>query len=146
MSNLLYNQGLEEMATGAAALATADLRMLLLKSTYSPDRDHRFVADVVAGSQELSVGGYARQTLAGKTVTRDDALDRVVFDADDALFAGLAGGQTIGGAVLFRHTGNDATAPVLAFYDLPDTPTDGSNVPVQFAPPESGGALTFVGG
>lgn len=140
MANGVYNRGKYLVATAALNLATADLRMLLVKSTYAFDADHNFVADVVAGAQEISVAGYARQALAAKTVTEDDANDFAYLDADDPVFAALVAGQTVGGAVLFIHTGNDATAQLVGFYDLADTLTNGGDITVQLSVPASGGA------
>jgi hypothetical protein len=139
MANGVYNKAAYELGTANTGLATSDLRILLVKDTYVFSKDHNVVADVIAGSLEISVGGYARQTLANKTVTEDDTNDRAYFDADDPTFAALVAGQTIGGAVIFRHTGNDATAPVLFFLDLTDTPTNGTDFKVQFAAPGLGG-------
>jgi hypothetical protein len=141
VANGVYNRGKYQLATGAINLATADLRVLLVKSTYALDADHNFVADVVAGASEISVAGYARQALANKTVTEDDTNDFAYLDADDVVFAALVAGQTVGGAVLFVHTGVDATAVVLGFYDLTDTPTNGGDITVQWATPANGGVL-----
>lgn len=141
MANLIYNRGIYEVMN-LGALATADLRLLLVTSAYTADKDHNFVADVVAS--ELTVGGYARQTLANKTLTEDDTNDFAYLDADDVLFSSLVAGETIGGAILFRHTGADATAPVIAFYDLTNTPTNGGNFTVQWNTPANGGVLKGV--
>lgn len=144
MANGVYNRGKFLVATAGVNLSSADLRMLLVKSTYTFDPDHNFVADVVAGAQEISVAGYARQTLLGKTVVEDDATDFAYLDATDPVFAALVAGQTIGGAVLFIHTGSDATAQVLAFYDLADTLTNGLDIGVVFATPALGGVLKLA--
>lgn len=138
MANGVYNRGLYLLMTAAANLASADVRVLLVKNTYTFAKTHNFVADVIAGSLEISVASYARQTLTGKSVTEDDTNGFAYFDANDVTFAGLAAGQTIGGAVVFLHTGSDATAQVLFFYDLPDTPTSGDFV-IQWATPANGG-------
>jgi hypothetical protein len=144
MANGVYNRGKFLAATAAVNLGTADLRVLLVKSTYAFDATHNFVADVVAGSQEISAAGYARQTLAGKTVTEDDVNGFAFLAATDPVFPGMAAGQTIGGMVLFIHTGSDATAQVLAFYDLTDTLTNGLAVTVAFALAAAGGVLKLA--
>lgn len=144
MADLVYNKGLEEIAKALSDLDGSDLRVMLVKSTYTPSKDHLFVDDGTVddpASHEISVAGYSRQALASKAVTRDDANDMAYLDADDPAFGSLVAGQTIGGMVLFRHTGVDTTAPLIAFYDLADTPTNGSPISVAFAAPASGGAL-----
>lgn len=141
MANGVYNRGKFLVATAGVNLSSADLRVLLVKSTYTFDPDHNFVADVVAGSLEISVAGYARFTLTGKTVVEDDTNDFAYLDAVDALFSALAAGQTVGGAVLFIHTGSDATAQVIAFYDLVDTLTNGGDITVVWNTVANGGIL-----
>lgn len=140
MANLVTNKAKYELFTGDANLDAADLRVLLLK-TYVIDADDNFVDDLVPGTNEVSVSGYSRQTLSGETVTEDDTNDFAYLDATDPVFSSLATGETVVGAVLFRHTGSDATAPVYAGYDVTDTPTNGGNITIQFATPANGGAL-----
>jgi hypothetical protein len=144
MANLVYNKGLEELGKALTDLDASDLRMLLVQSTYTANKDHLTVDDGTANdpaSHEVSVSGYGRQALANKVVTRDDTNDFAYLDADDVVFVTLATGQTVGGAVLFRHTGADGTAVLIGFYDLADTPTNGGNITVQFNTPANGGAL-----
>lgn len=136
MADLVTNKGKYELFTGDANLDAADLRVALVKTT-PPTVDTNFMADIT----EVAVSGYARQTLTGETVTEDDTNDFAYLDATDPTFAALAAGETVLGMVLFRHTGADATAPVYAFYDLTDTPTNGGDIGVTFATPANGGAL-----
>lgn len=128
------------MFTGDANLDAADLRVLLLKS-YVITADSNFVSDLTPASNELTVSGYGRHTLASETVTEDDALDFAYLDATDPVFSSLVTGETIVGAVLFRFVTTDANSPVYAGYDVADTPTNGGNVTFQFATPANGGAL-----
>lgn len=141
MANGVYNRGKYEILSGGTVWGSSDVRMLLVKSSYTFDATHNYVSDVVAASAEISVAGYARVALTSEAVTEDDSNSRAYGDADDVTFAALTAGQTIGGAVLFRHTGVDATAPVLGFIDLADTPTSGVAFIVQFAAPGSGAAI-----
>jgi hypothetical protein len=138
MPNVTYNGALEALAKAQANLATADIRMILLQASYTPDKDHRFVSALAAS--EVSVAGYARMPLANKTVVRDDANDFAYMDADDVVWPTLAAGQTIGGAAIYLHTGADATNLMIGFYDLPDTPTR-DYIAVQFAAPAAGAAV-----
>jgi hypothetical protein len=147
LANLVYNKGLEEIAKALSDLDGSDLRVLLVKTTYTPDKDHLFVDDGSADdplSHEITVSGYSRQALASKTVTRDDTNDFAYLDAADAVFAALASGQTVGGAILFRHTGTDTTAPLIAYYDLADTATNGSDITIEWNAPAGGGVLKLA--
>ena len=149
MANFVYNKGAEELAKALTDLDGSDLRVLLVKTTYTPNKDHLFVDDGTANdpaSHEITVSGYARQALTGKAVTRDDTNDFAYLDADDLVFAAMAAGETVGGAVLFRHTGTDTTAPLIAFYDLADTATNGSDINVDWNAPAGGGVLKLASG
>lgn len=133
MASSLYNTALEKLLDGTINLdGSADVRCLLVKSGYTFDPDHDVVSDITPGSNELSVAGYARQTCAGEIITRVDASDRVMFDMDDVTFAALTAGQTIIAAILFIHTGSDATAQLLAYIDIADTATNGGDVVIQW--------------
>jgi hypothetical protein len=92
VANLVTNKCKFELFTGDANLDAADLRMLLLKSG-TPTADTDFVSDLTPGTNEVTVAGYARQTLAGETVTEDDTNDFAYLDATDPVFAGLATGE-----------------------------------------------------
>jgi len=139
MANLVTNKLKYELMTGDANLDAADLRVLLLTTTGSVTPDTNVVNDIVAN--ELAVSGYARQALAGETVTEDDANDFAYLDATDATFSALATGETIGWAALLRQVTNDTDSPVYAGYDVTDTPTNGSDQVIQWATPANGGLL-----
>lgn len=136
MADLVTNKCKYELFTGDANLDAADLRVALIKTT-APTADTNFRSDVT----ELTVGGYSPQALSGETVTEDDTNDFAYLDATDPVFSSLVAGETIIGAVLYRHVTVAADSPVYAFYDLTDTPTNGGNVTVVFATPANGGAL-----
>ncbi|MDP2319559.1 MAG: hypothetical protein Q8O42_09515 [Acidobacteriota bacterium] len=147
MPNLVYNVGKEKIANGAIDLDTSTIKVMLVQSTYTVDADHGAIDDGTAAdpaSHEISVSGYSRQTLATRTVTKDNTNDRAYLDADDATFAALAAGQTIGGAIIFIDSGADNTSYPIAFFDLTDTPTNGGNIVVQWAAGASGGILTLA--
>lgn len=140
MANVVTNKCKYELFTGDANLDAADLRMLLLKSS-SVSATTNFISDLTPASNELTVSGYARLALTSETVVEDDTNNFAYLDADDAAFGTLASGETITWAVLYRHTGSDATAPVYAGYDVTDTPTNGSTVTIVFNTPANGGVL-----
>lgn len=143
MANGVYNRAKYMMLDGTLDLPTAaDLRVLLVNASYSFNPDHNFVSDVVAN--EISVAGYSRQALTTESITEDDANDMAYLDADDVVFASLAAGQTVGGAVLYKFNAADAAAEVIAFYDVTDTPTNGGNITIQWAAPASGGVLKLA--
>lgn len=139
MASRWYNRGAYRALY--EGLNGKDLRTLLVKSSYSFDATHNTVSDVVAGSSEISVSGYARYDHATVTIAEDDSNGRAYLDLDDAAFTSLASGQTIGGAVVYIYNASDASAEVVAFLDVADTPTNGGNVTIQWAATSSGAVM-----
>lgn len=127
MADVLYTRGIPEWSE----LTTGTYRFLLLKgSGYTPNKDHDFVSDLVPASNEVTVSGYSRQTLASPTETFDDTNDRTVYDCADPSFGTLVAGETVSAMVLYRFVTNDADSILMAYYDLTDTPTAGTAFPV----------------
>lgn len=151
MANLVYNRG--KYLVGQMNTTAATLQLMLVSTSYVADPDHNFLyANSSSGAAgepkgwEISVGGYARQTLANLTLFEDDTNDFAGLDATDVTFAALAPGQTIGGAVLYRYstsggTTGDSGQDLIAFYDLTDTPTNGGDITIQWASTSAGGVL-----
>jgi hypothetical protein len=109
------------------------VRVGLSTTTESPNFDTwDFVDDIL---EELTVGGYARQTLGSKAINEDAANDEQEFDSADPVFTALVTGETIGFDFLYKQTGgSDATPaddPLIAIHDLADTPTNGGNITLQ---------------
>lgn len=129
MASTLYNKLYQLALTGAIDLENDTINVLLVDDTYTADKTHDFVSDVVA--DELSGTGYTRKTLAGKSVTLDNGNNRVTFDATDPVWTGLDAG-VIGGAVIFKQVTNDADSPLICFLDPTNLTTNGSDVTLQF--------------
>jgi hypothetical protein len=117
MATTVYNRALLLLASGALNWESADIRVLLVTSSYTPDPDSDFV-DSVTG--EVSATNYVRKALASKTATLDDASDRVVLDAADVVWTAL-GTSTPTRAVLFKQITNDADSPLIACVDISPT-------------------------
>lgn len=124
MANALYDKGREGFLDGSIDWDTDDIRVMLVKSTYSFSAAHDFVDDVVAHDNGRSAA------LGSKTVTSGvaDAADTSLVATDAAACASL---------VIFQHTGNDATARLIAYIDtpsagLPFTPAAGQTVNIAW--------------
>jgi hypothetical protein len=116
-----------KVATGTLVTYLGELvsnthKIMLLKNTYTPNADHKFVSDLVAHECDATgyVGGYGgagRKTVGSKTFTEDAANDRAVLDAaDPAPWTALGGtvDNTLGKVALIEEVGgSDATARVL---------------------------------
>lgn len=141
MANGVYNKGKYLLLTGNLGVSS-DWRLMLVDSTYTFSPDDNFVSDVVA--KEIGVSGYSRQALASESVTEDDTNDCAYLDASDVTFSGLGSGATIGGAILYKYNASDSAAELIGFIDLTNTPTNGSDILVQWAAPGSGGILKLA--
>lgn len=132
MASGIYNRGLLELISGSTVWASSTVKVMLLKPTYTFNRDHLTVSEVVA--HELTSTNYVRKTLASMASSQNDTLDAAYLDAGDVTWASpnIAAGQTAAYAVIFRDTGNDATASLLACYDLQDTDPNGGSFRVEW--------------
>lgn len=137
MASGVYNEGAYQLADGLDFETDANVKIMLLKSTYTFDKDHASVTPLATYEADASgyVGGFngaGRKALASKTKTKDTANDRIVFDAADPSAWTLAAGNTIGGAAIIREQTNDAGSTPLFFVDFTDTATNGGTFTVQF--------------
>lgn len=119
MSNQLYDKGREGIADDTISLS-GDVRVMLVKSTYTFSNAHQFLSDLGANDNGRSVA------LASKTYTAG------VFDAADTSLVATAA-VACNALVYFQHTGSDATARLIAYIDtpatgLPFTPSAGQTV------------------
>jgi hypothetical protein len=114
MASLIYNSFHEDLARGDIDLDTDTFKMLLVTSSYTPNKDtHADRADVT--NEAAASGGY---TAGGKTVTctvaRDNANDRttLTFAAESWASSTI----TAAAAVVYKSTGTAAN-DLLVFYN-----------------------------
>ena len=116
MADIIYNSFFKSIMNGTIDLDSDTIKVMLVTSSYTPDRDaHEFKDDVtneVVGSG-YTVGGM---TLANATVTQDNTNDKGVFDADDVLWSTST--ITARGAVVYKDTGTPATSPLIHYLDF----------------------------
>lgn len=142
MASLVTNRGSYLLANKAAAGSISwpadTLKIMLLKSSLTPDRDDNFISDISA--DECDAGGYVggfggagRKTLANKTVTEDDTNDRTTYDADNPSAWTLDAGNTLRYCAIVQEVTTDADSPVLAVLDFgSNVLTNGGNITVEF--------------
>lgn len=82
-----YSAGIKAVMDGSVSLLNNDIKVALVKDTYTPAVSHSSFATSVAG-HETSGAGYSAKSLSGKTVALDSN-GRAVFDADDAVWSAL---------------------------------------------------------
>lgn len=131
-----YNKGAFEIASGNVALATADMRVLLVMSNTTADteRSVNFLNGFTT-LDEYDGANYARVDLASVALNRDDPNNRSEADADDAVFTNLgAGTRQAVGAIYYVHVTDDTDSFPIAYIDTGGFPFDGtgSNNTVQW--------------
>jgi len=119
MSNKLFPKGREGILDDTISIS-GDVRVMLIKSTYTYDGTDVYVLDLGA------VDNGRTETLSGKTYMSG------IFNANDTSLTALAAVAS-NAIILFQHTGNDATARLIAYIDdpmsgLPCTPAIGQMV------------------
>ena len=124
MANALFNPGREGFLDGTIDWDTGDIRVMLVKSTYTFDATDKFITDLGAVDNGRSAA------LGTKTVT-----DGIADAADTSLVATAA--VACNAYIVFQHTGSDATARVIQYVDTPTsgfpvTPAAGQTVNIAF--------------
>lgn len=124
MANALYDPGREGILDETILMNSGDIRAMLVLSSYTFSAAHKFITDLGAVDNGRSAA------LGTKTFTGG------VFDAADTSLVATAATASKA-LVLFRHTGADATARLIAYIDtptsgLPFTPSAGQTVNITW--------------
>lgn len=125
MANRLYDKGRQGFLDGSIDWDTDDIRAILVDGAdYTPDTAaHQFLSSIPAAARE-----EVSSSLTTKTVVDG------VADAADVTFTAAAG-DPCEYIVLYKHTGSDATARLIALIDtatgLPVT-LNGGDIVVQW--------------
>jgi hypothetical protein len=115
MASLIYNSLTEDIANGNVNLGSDTFKMLLVTSSYTPDKDtHNRLDDItneVASGSGYTTGGVTVAT----TVTLDTANDKttVTFAAGSWTESTI----TAAGAVIYKSRGGASSADELVFYN-----------------------------
>ena len=117
-------------------IAAADLRAALLMSSTTADTDNDAVdfVDDIGTLDECDGAGYAREALTTIAVSKDDANDRALLDADALAFGAIgAATRAVVGVLVYVHVGADsANIPICWLeYATPKT-MDGSAFTAAF--------------
>jgi hypothetical protein len=109
-----------------AAWGSDTIKVALLDASFTPDQDaQQFFSDV--SSHEVSGTGYSAGgvTLANKTSSYDAPTNTATLSADNVAWANAS--FTTRYAVIYKDTGNPATAPLLGYVDLGASQTVGGS-------------------
>lgn len=116
MASLVYNTGLNAALTGGVDFDTDTFYVMLVTSSYTPDKDaHEDRADV---TNEVANGnGYTTDGAATTvTVTKDNTNDRVDIDFSDVSWTSST--ITAAGGVIYKYTGTAANDTLIAYLDF----------------------------
>jgi hypothetical protein len=114
MANATYNAFKE--ALFSTDLSAVTFKAMLVTDSYTPDIDADLDrADV---TNEVTGDGYTEggEELANVTFTKDEANDRLVFDADSVVWADAS--ITARGAVVYISTGTAADDTLVLYKDF----------------------------
>lgn len=139
MANFAYTRESYLARTKGLDLTSDTIKMMVLV-TDSENKDHDSLTDILTAGVEAAVSGYARATLASKTLTIDDTNDRVAFDAADVTMNSVASGETWTGVVVYLDGANDGLRIPLYHFDISQA-TNGSNIVFQW---NATGIATFA--
>ncbi len=125
MANVLFPSGREGILDETINMNSGDIRIMLVKSTYTYDSTDITLSDLGAVDNGRSLA------LAGKSYTAG------VFDASDPASFTATSAVAVNAIIVFKHTGADATARLVAYVDtvasgLPFTPAAGQSLLVSF--------------
>ena len=114
MASLIYNSAVDDMARGAIDFDTDTFRVMLVTSSYTPNKDTHDKRDDV--TNEASGTGYASGGVTSAcTVTKDTANDRVTLQFASVSWASST--ITARGAVIYKSRGGASSADELIAYN-----------------------------
>ena len=116
MTSFLYNRAKLAILQNEFDFTADEFKAALVTAAYAPDKDAHETFDDI--TDEVTGTGYAAggKALENIALSRDDANDRAVLDADNltwplATFIARA-------AVIYKNTGSAATSLLLAYVDF----------------------------
>lgn len=116
MASFLFDKGREKFLGADLDWDADDVRVMLVKSAYTPDPTDEFIADLGAVDNGRSAALGSKTKTSGVADAADSSLVATAAVACNAL-------------VLFKHTGSDATAALIGYIEISAfTPAAGQTV------------------
>ena len=136
-TGLIYNNFKEQVMEGIFDLSTGgDTLKLILVSSYTPNIDTDILYGDVTAEEYGATGNYSigGETLTTQDVTQDDTDDEGVFDAADVTWTSLGplSPNTPSHCVLFDDTPTTPVDPLIAYWTLGTTATNGGNYTISW--------------
>lgn len=142
MASGWYNSGLRDVLDRTIDLAADTIKLILVTSAYTPDKDHDFANDLtneLSGTGYTSgFGGAGRKTIGSKAFSTDTTNDRVEFTFGAVTWTAINAGSPKY-AILVKEITNDAASRLIAYLDLGTVSTNGGDLTIT--PDAIAGAL-----
>ncbi|MEU9415175.1 hypothetical protein [Streptomyces sp. NPDC048272] len=123
MASALYPSFKALLLTAGINMATDDIRAVIIDSAdYTFSAGHDFLDDVPGGARVAVSSALSSKTTTGGT-----------FDAADPTLTAVTG-DSVEAVVLYKHTGSDATANLIAYIDGVTITPNGGNITIQWDP------------
>jgi hypothetical protein len=130
MASFVYNKAALLLANGGIDLDTDALKVMLIKSTYSPaNHNDAFVSTNLTANEIVGFGGAGRKAAGTVTASQDNTLPGAKLVFGNLTWTAIGGttNDTIGGAALIKEVTSDAASIPIAYWDIADTPTNGGD-------------------
>lgn len=137
MASLIYNSMLEDLARGAIDFDTDTFKVMLVTSTYAPDKDTHLKRSSVT-NEVVGTGYTSGGVTSACTVAKDTATDKVTMTFASVNWATAT--ITARAAVIYKARGGASSADELVAYVdfLSDVTSTADTFTVTFSTP-----LTF---
>lgn len=151
MASKVYQEGIRRILDGTIDLDTATLKLMLVKSTYTPNADHDHVDDITEITATNYAGGFggAGRKTATVAISIDNTNNKVIVTISDQTWSTLGGAtnDTISGVALVYPGASDAAGYPIAFFEHSggNITTNGGDFTEDFAAAgDNGGNLQFA--
>ncbi len=132
----MYNSGLQLLATNTGGIqwdnAAVSIKGALVTAAYAYDSTHLAYGSL---TNEISNVGYVAggNLIIGRTCTKDDAGNRIIYSATNLTFTTLAAGDLPAAIVVYRYDAGGLPNTLLAYCALTAPPApNGSDYIVQW--------------
>lgn len=141
MASFVTNRSVKRILDRSLDITTG-CKVMLCGTGLTADQDSDFIGSAAgtAGATEITATNYTRgfggagRKAATTTFTEQDASNRAVVIVGDLTWTALGGAvnDTVGFACLVKEGSSDADSELIAVFDLSDTPTNGSDLTLDF--------------
>jgi hypothetical protein len=147
MANIVYRKGIEKIAKGDIRLNYDTLKIMLVNNSYTVDASHEFVDEagetdpkaneIEADNYTKGFGGAGRKTVTGLSFTFNTSTTSLDVSFANLTWSSLGGivigHDTVAGAILIKENTSDTDSDLIAYFDLTDTLTDGTDFIINFS-------------